>query len=80
MRMVRRYRCAVAPRSPAPWARLMGPAVAVPRRLRVYFALCLSGVAGAGVPRPHALAFGDPHDGDRCCPPAAAPDPAPLPA
>ena len=31
-RTVRRYRCAVAPRSPVPWARLMGPAVAVPRR------------------------------------------------
>ena len=38
-RTARRYRCAVVPRSPVPWARMMGPAIAVPRGLRVYFAL-----------------------------------------
>ena len=80
MRMVRRYRCAVVPRSPVPWARLMGCAVAVPRR-RAYTSHYDSRGSLAPVCRgPTRLAFGEPHDGDCCCPPAAASDPAALPA
>lgn len=33
-----------------------------------------------GAAAPRALAFGEPRDGDRCCSPATAPDPAALPA